>query len=86
MFAGLLMFAASPIGRYVTIFLVAAIVIGGVLLYVYGKGEAAGAAAIVAAGLAEGARRAAAAQRARDAVKSRPEDIENDEDNLDRRP
>lgn len=81
MIAGLLSFATSKLG----IAVLAGLTVLVVLAWVYLDGKAAGAASVTAAALAEAARRAAAAQKARGEVKHTPDAIDQDEFNRDRK-
>ncbi|HEX2888090.1 hypothetical protein [Vineibacter terrae] len=71
-------------GRLVLSGVAVAIMVVGAIAWIYGQGEAAGAAGVTAATLAETARRAQAAARARANLDQRPEATQHDPYNRDR--
>lgn len=64
----------------------AALAVGIGLIWFYYDAKAAGAAGVLAAALAETARRSAAANKARTEVKHDPQSVDQDADNRDHRP
>ena len=74
-----LAFMRTPVGRYVTLGIISALVLWGIYEWIYGRGEAAALAAAAAASAAAVAR----ANKARANVKHTPEAIRDDPANRD---